>query len=340
MTAPPPATARAAAFFSGAAKPDLGLRIVSPADLNLQTAQPAAPELESLPSLVPYCLDFAGQYVYFAAGVDAQAAARAPFHHVFLREHSTGFLRVPAERLTPMPIGNLHPVALFSPGRCGSTALSKLLAAMGALSISEPDFYTQVAMHTALRASKRLPPDPAARVMMARAGERLLAPLASQSALACVIKMRSQATFAPQEIMAGFSTWPKTLFIVRGFQDWCQSRMRAFPDSLEENFLNYMFALQALRWLRAHSDCLCLEYEHIVTRSTELARRIADFLGLSAPSPETIGAALATDAQEGTVLERTRLARDLPEATTRAITKLWQARAPRPLLRELGLEHL
>ncbi|CAG0953319.1 hypothetical protein BURK2_00322 [Burkholderiales bacterium] len=333
-------SARAVLFFPGGTKPGLGLRIVSPADLNLDHGQAAETGADKRSDLIPYCLDFSGQHVYFTTGADPLAAAHAPFHHAYLREHALGFLRVPAEHLAPQPLGELRPVLLFSPGRCGSTALTKLLAAMGALSISEPDFYTQVAFHAAIRASKRLLPDQAARTMLARAGERLLAPFATSSTAPCVLKMRSQATFAPQEIMSAFPSWPRTLFIVRGFQAWCESRVRAFPDSLEENFLNFMFALQALRWLRGRSDCLCLDYEQIQNGGTDLAQRIADFLGLPKPSPETISAALATDSQQGTALERGRLARDLPQATTQAIARLWQTRAPRALLRELGLEHL
>ena len=77
-------------------------------------------------------------------GVDAQAAQRAPFYYLHLRRHARGVVSVPWEA------GSIHdgarhtPIFLFSPGRCGSTLLSRILSAAGMPNVSEPDFYTQL----------------------------------------------------------------------------------------------------------------------------------------------------------------------------------------------------
>jgi hypothetical protein len=320
-------------------KPDLGLQIVSPRDFPREPASVISVDALDFADLIPYCLDFRQRSIVFAIGADPIAAAAAPFHHVFLREHASAFVEIPVEQLPPLAgSAGAAPTLIFSPGRCGSTLLNRFLNAMGAVSISEPDFYTQVAFHTALLRSRGQPVDRNARAMLSYAGRQLIAPYTAAATPPLVLKFRSQATFAPDEILASFAERPRTLFITRNFEDWCVSRMRAFPDPLEENFQVYVLALQALSWLRQNTECLTLQYERLDENRAETCARIATFLKLPTPSETSLNQVAKSDSQAGTSLSRDTLSRSVDENTKAAIRRLWQTRAPRSLLRSLDLE--
>ncbi len=317
------------------------MRIVSPTDIPMESPSVAALSDFGTESLIPYCLDFGQDSIILAAGLDPRSASSAPFHYLYLREHTREFLRVPAETLTSVPSLGLARLALvFSPGRCGSTLLNALLGEMGAVSISEPDFYTQAACHFALRRSRGLPYAERTVQTLGTAGRMLLAPLAVERTAAITLKLRSEANFSPAEILASFPAKPKAIFLTRGFNSWCQSRMRAFPDSLEENFAVYVAALRALQWLRTNAECLCLAYEVLGTRPVETCELLSRFLELCMPSEQQLLAVISKDSQADTPLARETIAHPLPGSTLQNIEKLWQSRAPRGLLRDLGLDYL
>ena len=290
-------------------------------------------------SLVPYCLDLAEKQLIYAAGVDPIRAARATFHYLYLREQAWGFLQVPVERLpATLPAQPHIPALLFSPGRCGSTLLGKLLAAMGVVSISEPDIYSQAASHAFTHQGENIAADHQFAHLLAYAGHSLLAPFLGQGASAFCFKLRSHANYAPGIIVSSFASKPKTIYLLRGFREWCESRQRAFLNPLDSNFNLYVRGLLAFRWLREHTDCLAIHYEELQEHGQEVARRVAAFLGLP-PTSANLEHILNTDSQAGTGLARNRLLPELPEDSRAAIRKLWREQAPRALLKELNLNH-
>lgn len=124
------------------------------ADFELGEAESVGVEALSRPGVSVYALDLARGGVAFVEG-PAQPRAMpsplldAPFLHQAQRNHATHVLRVPfdlfhalAGRAPPPPA---PPILVHSTGRCGSTLVSEMLAALpGVASLAEPDLFTGV----------------------------------------------------------------------------------------------------------------------------------------------------------------------------------------------------
>src|SRR5262249_34008005 len=82
--------------------------------------------------LLPYCIDFPRGRSIYVGGVDTKAAQAAPFYYLYLRRHARTVVSVPWERGRLCDGAARVPLFLFSPGRCGSTLLSRILSAAGA----------------------------------------------------------------------------------------------------------------------------------------------------------------------------------------------------------------
>lgn len=113
--------------------------------------------------ITPYCLDDRRRrllLVEVEQGVDLLDAD--PFFYEAQRDHAVrlhalAYSDVPRLADLLMPTATAPaPVFLHSTGRCGSTLLSQLLAAAGALqSVSEPDFYSQATILSRLSGGQR-----------------------------------------------------------------------------------------------------------------------------------------------------------------------------------------
>src|SRR3569833_1430708 len=77
---------------------------------------------------LPYCLDFARRRFLYVTGVDSEEAQRAPFYYLHLRRTAQTVLSLPWEGVGLLGGAQKVPVFLFSPGRCGSTLLSRVLS--------------------------------------------------------------------------------------------------------------------------------------------------------------------------------------------------------------------
>ena len=323
-------------YFESAAKPGLRWELVSCNDYG--RGNPRLLEGDALRnlSLIPYCFDFERNQLVYAVVDDPVRAAQATFHFTYLREHAKGFVEVPVEYLPArVPDNAPVPVILFSVGRCGSTLLTKLLNAMGAASVSEPDFFTQAALNQYLKG----PIGKDSQLMFAHASHRLLDPLVAQGARPVVLKMRSQVNFAPWAVLSIYPRRIKTIFMTRNFQHWCESVVRAFGTTPESNLAQYFVSLDALRWLRFNSDCMAIEYEDVQGNAREVCGRLAEFLQLELDNP-ALDVVLNMDSQVDTPIARKNLVQTLPTETVEAIGRLWSANAPRALIDELGLRHL
>ena len=113
-------------------------------------------------NISPYCLDDKRRCLLFIETPDKLDLLNAdPFFYEAQRDHATKVYAVPYASLSTLVEELIDeqdalPVFLHSTGRCGSTLLSQLLGSVeGALSVSEPDFYSQAMMLSKESSGKR-----------------------------------------------------------------------------------------------------------------------------------------------------------------------------------------
>lgn len=260
-------------------------------------------------SQFPYCLDFLHGRAIYVADLDAEAVQGAPFYYLYLRQHAQRVLNVP---IAAGGEGG-DPVFLFSPGRCGSTLLSRVLFEAGIASVSEPDFYTQAASWFWSRSSNPLAP--IYRDAMWMMSRDLVAALGAVP----VVKLRAECSRAPELFVR--NPGAPVIMMFRRFETWSRSTAAAFGASPAKAVQKYMAALKCFAWLSRHSRCLVIRYEDWLTDPATAARGLGDFLGRPI-SPEAVSRALGSHSQAGTPLECRR--RSDWEAKWQAALRLWQ----------------
>ena len=281
------------------------ISIASPADFVLRRSASEEP----LRSQFPYCLDFLRGRMLYVADLDAQAIQSAPFCYLYLRRHAQRVLSIP---LSACGEGD-DPVFLFSPGRCGSTLLSRVLFEAGLASVSEPDFYTQMASWFWSRRSN--PFAARYREAMWTMSRDLVAALGAVP----VVKLRAECSRAPELFVR--NPGAPAIMMFRRFETWARSTAQAFGASPAKAVQKYMTALRCFAWLRRHSRCLVIRYEDWLTDPVAAADELGDFLGRPI-SPEAVSRGLGTHSQAGTPLEHCR--RSDWEAKWQAALRLWQ----------------
>ncbi len=308
--------------------------MVSRSDIEHLTAQKLVPESIAEAPLIPYCFDFRAGTIIFSAAIDPERATEAEFHYDYLRSQTRLFVELPGQSIQlPGDASFPEPVLLFSPGRCGSTLLAKVIRALGSVCISEPDFYSQAAIHAMLSGGLSV-----SDRHLLKTGQQILVSPWMQSQHPIVLKMRSHANHAPMALLPDDGEPTKTIFLMRRFEPWCESRMRAFSNSLKDNINIYMDALKALSILQQKTQCLLLDYDEVDAASLAWGNRLARFLELPF-NEKAVTEVLAKDAQAGTALAKNRLARSLPLELREEIASAWQRTAPRDLLAQIGLAH-
>jgi hypothetical protein len=262
----------------------------------------------------PYCLDFWRRRAIYAAGLDPRGVQAAPFYYLYLRQYAQSVLRIGFDALPLSASGSEEAVFLFSPGRCGSTLLSRVLFEAAIPSVSEPDFYTQVADR--FWSSRLNPLRPAAvRAMWAMTGD-----LGAALGGTPVVKLRAECCRAPHLFLRGEA--PRSIMLFRGFESWSRSTAQAFGAGPGKAVRKYQTALDCYAYLRAHSRCHLMRYEDWLSDPAAAAAALGRFLGRSIPA-EAVARACSTPSQAGTPLEN-RL-RPGWEAKWRAALDLWQS---------------
>lgn len=254
------------------------------------------------------------------------AAARdAPFYYLHLRRHAQRLLYVPFGE-GPLARGSQGvPVFLFSPGRCGSTLLSKVLSAAGSGAVSEPDFYTQSASWFWSRPYNPLRPSVLSAV------SAMSADLVDALGGYAVVKLRAECARAP-ELFVGDAR-QRTLMLFRGFEDWALSTAKVFGGSPRKIVGKYMTALRCYAWLMRHSRCHLMRYEDWLTGPQGTVAALSAFLGLDLDVEGGIEAGRG-HSQAGTPLMNRTL--DGWEARWYAALQLWHA--PRLVTARQALE--
>jgi hypothetical protein len=235
---------------------------------------PAAHPVDGVP--LPYCIDFRSGRALYAVGAEPHAVQAAPFYYLYLRRHAAGLISVPIEQgaLTRSTLSGT-PVFMFSPGRCGSTLLSRVLAEAGVTSVSEPDFYTQAA--APFWSSPLNPVRGAVRKAMWSMTDDLTAALGG----APVVKLRAECARAPEIFVRGPGA--RTLVMFRGFEDWARSTARTFGAPPGKAVRKYHAALTCSARLSLISTCRVLRYEDWVANPAGAASDLAQFLSVTIP---------------------------------------------------------
>jgi len=295
------------------------ISIASPSDFAPDTAQPIERGEASGMALLPYCLDFVRRRSLYVGGVDTREAQGAPFYYLYLRRNARFVVTIPWEEGALSQNDARAPVLLFSPGRCGSTLLSRILFEAGIANVSEPDFYTQATSGWAasgfnpLRSAMR-------RAVLAMGGDLCAALSPSGPTIA---KLRAESCRAPALV-----TDPRerrVLFMTRAFADWARSTERTFRNAPSKMIGKYFTALSCYDFLRRSSDCHLIRYEDLMADPQAACRKLATFLGHDI-SANAIDAAMKKDSQEGTPLAQGR--RDETPDSERRLAKtlaLWNS---------------
>ena len=262
-------------------------------DFSLGKTRPGAVE----GTLLPYCLDLLRRRAIYVGGVSAREAQAAPFYYLYLRRAARTSVLVPWES-TPLSRDEVRaPILLFSPGRCGSTLVSRILYEAGVANVSEADFYTQA---TSRFSSSPLNPF---RRGMRRAvlgmGRDLCASLSAAGPV--VVKLRAESCRAPRLVIDPNER--RALFVTRNFESWARSTVQTFRNGPRKTVQKYLTALACRDVLQRNCECLVLHYEDL-TADPDAARRALEQFLLVKIAPSALERAMNKDSQEGTPLAR------------------------------------
>ncbi len=269
------------------------ISISTPGDFRL--GAPEAFDRARLGALLPYCLDIARRRSLYVSGVSTREASAAPFYYLHLRRDARDVVSVPWEAGAIVAKAPRAPIFLFSPGRCGSTLLSRILFAAGIANVSEPDFHTQL---TSAWASGPFNPwREQMRAAVANMGSDLAAALGD----APVVKLRAESCRAPQLLLQADE--PRTIFLTRGFAAWARSNARTFGNGARKSVAKYLRAITCYSYLKRNGSCQLLRYEELERDPLKVTQALGLFLGRNI-APEAARAAMMKDSQDGTPLGR------------------------------------
>ncbi len=296
------------------------ISIVSPSDFVTARSR------ETGELALPYCLDVVRRRALYVCATDAEAAQSAAFYYLHLRQTAQHIVSVPFEHLPVLPRSSYgDPVFLFSPGRVGSTLVSRVLAEAGIASVSEPDFYTQVAhplCQVALRPFRR---------SIEAAMWSLSDDLCTALGAAPVVKLRAECAAYPELFLRRPKA--KTIVLLRDFESWSRSTAQVFGAHPGKAVRKYLAALRCYEILRQRSDCHLMRYEDWLHDPNAAATALGVFLGVTI-GPEAVQRAFGRHSQAGTPLIR----RQKPgwEAKWRGALVLWNS--PRLVSARAGLD--
>lgn len=307
-------------------------RVVSPEDFSTGAWAPVD-ERRDLSKFVPYCLDMAERRSYYVKAGSAEAIARAPFQYLHLRERATQVASVPWER------GSLHrrnapgAIFLFSIGRCGSTLLTEMLRAGGLVSLSEPDFYTQAV--TTYLLDLRADRERALGAVLQQMTHDLLALFSAPLEQRGIVKLRSECCAAPNLVIARQGPLPATMFLIRAFETWAASMLRATVLTPQRLVDRYLQGLRCLRWLLDNSNCRLIRYEDLLANPENVLGEAATHLSVTLER-HRLKTVLNRDAQIGSPLAREKMRGQESRGLAEALA-LWSSAEPSALLRSVGL---
>lgn len=324
--------------WQGEIRPLQKFAIVDPLDF-LRVNPVTLNRLEEAPkNRIPYCFDFSKHETVYAYDISPLEAANATFHYYYLRENLSQLLVVPWEKLenNKGETQKKDPIFIFSPGRCGSTLLGKVIRELGAICVSEPDFLTQLVLfNLKVKRSSMMALETAKALEFAL--RDLMRPLEDSRENIVTIKLRSQCNRLPSILLSSMKNRARSVFVIREFQSWAESRTRAFGGAVERHFLSYVVALGCYEFLKRSTDCLLLNYEDMRNKDLAVTNSIATHIGLNETKKSV--AAYASHSQSDTSLFSASK-KKLPPEIKASISQYWQNNKPKMLIKSLGLDFL
>ena len=272
------------------------------------------------PDVSPYCFDLENRKLICVSTPDI---AGTTFFYQAQRQLARTVIKVPFHTL---PEAATSPTLIFSIGRCGSTVLHRAFETAGVRAVSEPDYFTQAALHSA--------GDHALQSVIGRA-TRLL-PYA-------VFKLRAECNHGAL-LIAGAFREPKVMFVLRDPADWAASVRRlspamADPVRIADLLRSFLVGLDSLT---QHYDVRICYYEDFRILTASYFNALLSWMGSDARIRPAIAAELARrDAQEGSIVSRASLGQ-VPEdpAFFEAFRLQWHKVRPAALIERLGLPRL
>lgn len=298
--------------------------IVAPADFSLGSGR----EIAVLPrEATPYCVDFENQCLLCVTTPDI---LDHPFLYQAQREQARTVIRIPFSELSE---GDVAPALIFSPGRCGSTLLFRILKAAGLPSVSEPDYFRQIG-HRFARDKSR-PREICQRLL--RSATAILA--GKLGASSPVIKLHLQCNLAPLLITQAFAS-AKVIFILREHRDWVISTKRVVPAISARGAVGSLKrALWALNRLAEVHDVRICHYRDFSSPQAGYVRELASFLGSNVDVPAALLEAVSSrDSQEGTQVARLKLGKErIDPLFLEEFERLWETERPASIIARWGL---
>ncbi|WP_186024361.1 sulfotransferase family protein [Burkholderia gladioli] len=313
-------------------------RMVRPGDFDSRVVARHASlaELPERARYVPLYADWRAERLVHGRWEGDAALSDVPFLYQHQRRHVQWLAELPFERLDAWhDDAGLTPTFVFSIGRCGSTLLSRLLAAAGEPAISEPDVLTNVAWVD----------DDAELAVARRWGPSVVRAAVCGLALACgrapVIKLRARCNRAVDVFLQAFPQ-ARYVFMFRERDDWVRSTSRAFGERGETLAELLKVSVEAFdRLHRAGVRPQPVWYEDLLAGPLPALRRIVSDPAALAARGDAIATALSRDAQAGSGLSRERLStRGADAEALAAFDACWRAIRSDALLSEHGLARL
>ncbi|HEY3783004.1 MAG TPA: sulfotransferase domain-containing protein [Fimbriimonadaceae bacterium] len=344
------------------------IQIVGPSDFETESLTEINPQaILDNPAFSLYCFDRESDAVLFVECDDPGTVESAPFYYQAQYDHAIGLAR--------MPLSTFHQIAaeielprkglifVHSVGRCGSTLVSKALAAVTQVhSLSEPDDLTQL---TKMAVSENAG-DGWVRNALNSAVRWRCKPRAGSPAQHVAIKTRSEVL-----VLADFfkEIFPdeKHFFLYRNAVTWMQSYYSGYGidrdvydresnKQAEESWGKILPIIQEYRHedeplsgiqIRVLAWITCMEgylklrglkhlsatrFEDLTASPTPTLKKLFAFCEIDSVDWAAIEEVLSRDSQAGTMFDREERKKTRRELTDRMVQEVHDLVATRPLL--------
>jgi len=252
-------------------------------------------ELHKLKPLIPYAIDPISRSTIYSARINIKKSLESVFLYDYLRRNTEFAVSAPFDH------GNLNrlkdfrmPIFIFSTGRCGSTLLTKIINAHRKITLSEPDFYTQLSTLPI----QTLPAKDKVFLFNHLTADLVAAYRNANPTENIYIKLRAECNSNPKLFLR--NQGQKTLFLSRDFSSWTKSILRHFnnPKITPEVVINfYIKALNALDFLSQNSDCIHLRYDELIDTSNENSLKLLERAISSTIDKELLAQVFSEDSQ-------------------------------------------
>lgn len=286
-------------------------------DFRLGSSSSVEPDFAINGRYSPYCVDLAGRRAIYVELAGDVSLANAPFIYMKQFEAARSVLALSFAEVAalPSPPSRLRVVMIHAVARSGSTLFSRIFSRIpGCLSLSEPDFFTDLASARASEPDLTQMLAPALTHSLLRADP---AQVGETSHL--VIKLRASCMPIVSEIARALpgsislfsyrDAYPATLSAVRAFVAGGRSGERTDQEQLRveieywaRGWLENVMRYQELQ--RAGFDIRALSYEDLLSEPSRVVSSILDHCGLNRAHLPAALEALKNRSQVGTTLDQ------------------------------------